>query len=247
MKRNTIFAWSHTRLERYHTCPHHAQLSYVLKVPELPRPDLGGEPPNERGTRLHDNCQNWVKRVPGTELEPEFKNWRTRLERLREIWDDGRLEVENMWCYGLNFAILPDDAKYWEIKGRVKIDFFARSYDGRSCCIIDVKSGKRKYNELSHGRQLDEYAVGALFRYPMIDNFDLELWYCDTGDFIRRSMNRDDIALLVPGVTKRINVMMEDTIFNPNPSQHNCRFCPYGPETSSNKWVDKNGACKHGV
>ena len=39
----------------------------------------------------------------------------------------------------------------------------------------------------------------------------------------------------------------EDQVFSPRPSAWNCRFCPYGPEDTSNKWVNKSGACPHGA
>ena len=73
MSNERIKAWSYSRLVDFEQCKLRAKLKYIDRIPEPARPLPPGktEHANDRGTRIHDAAERFVR--GGVELIPELK------------------------------------------------------------------------------------------------------------------------------------------------------------------------------
>ena len=80
-----IRSWSFSRLDVFEKCAYRTKLAYLDKIPEPARPLKPGttEQPNDRGTRIHEAGELFVK--GGVELIDELKTFAEEFERLR-LW-----------------------------------------------------------------------------------------------------------------------------------------------------------------
>ena len=140
-----ITAWSHSRLVVYEQCPFHLKLKYIDKIPEPIRPLPSGkkEHANERGTRIHEAAELFVK--GGVELIPELGHFAEELHQLRDLYEKGTVSLEGDW--GFNYDWEPVGWTSEDIWGRVKLDAFVQP-DPEAAIIIDYKSGKKYGNEI---------------------------------------------------------------------------------------------------
>jgi len=222
-----ISQWSMSRLNIYEECPRRAFYQYIEKVPEPERgaPPNGVEWPNDRGTRVHDELEAYVKGLGELPEEAEF--FEPSLKSLRAMAAEQPQSVilEEMWGITRSWEICgPFEENTW---GRIKMDALVLSDDHG--IAIDYKTGKRKYNEVNHGEQLVLYVIGSFLKYPQLQKITGELWYLDQKELHRREYTRTQAMHFIKNFDTRAVSMCEDTEFNPNPSRWNCRFCPFGP------------------
>lgn len=244
---DTIRATSFSRLGVYEECPHRARLAYLEKVPELPRPEppKGGEHANDRGSRIHDTCEFYVRGTSRACQEmkffmPEFDHARNWFAKRSQDF-----EMENLWCYDTEWnQVGPKD--FENIWLRVKLDLMLW-VSPEQAIIVDYKTGKKYGNEVKHGQQLQLYLVSAFIRYPHLEKATAELWYLDQNEISRMTMTRQQGLRFFKNFDTRLHRMTSDEMFKPKPNGHSCKFCPYAPTQFSNKWVNKNGACTRGV
>ena len=85
-----ITAGSFSRLSVYTDCPHRAKLQYLDKIKENERPDPGPgkEHANDRGSRVHDAAEMYVKGEVD-ELVLELLNFEEELIHLRALYAEG--------------------------------------------------------------------------------------------------------------------------------------------------------------
>src|SRR5207344_1033357 len=129
----------------FEKCRYLAKLKYVDKIPEPPRPLPVGksEQANDRGTRVHDAAELFVK--GGVELVPELKACREKLEELKRLYAQGKVSLEGEWAFNQDWeprAWTSDDA--WV---RMKLDALVRPGD-HTARVIDYKTGRRNGNEV---------------------------------------------------------------------------------------------------
>lgn len=100
-------------------------------------------------------------------------------------------------------------------------------------------TGKRFGNELKHGEQTQLYGLGAMIRYPELEQITTELWYLDKDELhdfkIRSTMTRKYLQIF----DKRARKMTEATNFPPRPNIVSCKWCPYHR--------DRLAVCKFGI
>lgn len=240
-----IKQWSFSRLELYKSCAYHAKLKYVDKSPELDRPDQGKEPANTRGSRLHEAAEHYVN-GSRSDLIFELGNFERELNKARELFQQGLAVTEQLWLFDYSWTPLPPEATYDKIWLRVIADLTVW-LSPTELLLVDYKSGKRDGNEIKHGRQLQLYQLVAFMKYPQLDHVTAELWYLDKDDLAHQEFTRAQGLRFLKRFNDAAVAMCEDTTFAPRPSTWTCRFCPYGPVETSNKWVNKSGACPHGV
>lgn len=237
-------------MEVYKNCPHSAKLKYLTKVPELPRPPpvRGKEHANDRGSRMHDNAERYILEEDDT-LCSELKHFEDELFCLRIMREchPERIVPEQMWLFDKEWNPLPEDADKNTIWLRIIADMQIWNHDHTEVQLIDYKSGKRDRNEVKHGKQLQLYQLAAFMRYPELQYIQASLWYFDLNLKIDQDFQREKGLKLFPIWNDQALHMCSDMIFKPLPSAWRCRFCAYGPEDTSNKWVKKNGACQVGV
>jgi hypothetical protein len=80
-----ISSGSYTRLAKYEACPFSAKLAYIDRIPEPERPLPPGktEHANDRGTRLHEAAEKYIK--GGVELIPELAKFEKEYNKAREL------------------------------------------------------------------------------------------------------------------------------------------------------------------
>jgi hypothetical protein len=241
-----IKAWSFSRLSTFENCPYQAQLAYVDKIAELPRPApvKGNEHANDRGSRIHQGAEDYVKGKRDEQL-PEMKKFEAEFTRMRKMYAEGDVSLEHMWCFDRDWrAVGPKD--FDNIWLRVIIDGLV-FLNSEEAVVIDYKTGKKWGNEVKHAQQCQLYQLSTFLKYPQLKKITTELWYLDQDDIMTMSFTREQGLRFWQNFNDRGMEVTGTTLYKPKPNGHSCRFCPYGPEESSNKWLNKNGACPHGV
>jgi len=236
----TIEAASFSRLDVYEQCAKRGFYQYCLKIPE---PDRG--PPhkrcpknlatgalewhNDRGTRLHDSMDKYVRGVKD-DFDIELKDFDVEMTNARVAYENGLVTAEQMWCYKDDWV--PTRWDDWDNTNmRIKLDLFwvvkGERDDPIEAVAIDLKSGKKFGNEVKHATQLQLYALGAFKKYPNLEICHTEIWYSDFDDVKTVTYRRDQALRNQPEWDKRIEAMLADTIFEARASEHNCKYCPY--------------------
>lgn len=235
-----IKTWSHSRLVKYETCPLWAKLSFIDRIPEPERPLPPGktEHANDRGTRIHEAGERFIR--GGVELIKELQTFKPEFEKARELFAQGRVSLEGEWAYKEDWTPTPWMSN--DVWGRIKIDIFVWLTD-TTACVVDVKSGKMFGNEIKHAEQTQLYQLGAFIKYPELQEITTELWYTDQNQISpKRVYKRDQGLRFITGWEKRITRMTSDEQHKPTPSTSRCRWCPYKPKEKGG-----TGHCDVGV
>ena len=228
--------WSYSRLTVFEQCPYRAKLQYLDKIPEPARPLPPGktEHANDRGTRLHDAAEMYVK--GDVELLPELSKFAAEFASLKELRREGKASLEGEW--GFDRSWNPVGWYSDDVWGRVKLDAMV-TIDDTHAVIIDYKSGKRQGNEVKHAEQCQLYGLATLDRNPKLEKITVELWYLDIDDHVPVVYDANDLYVKRKGFTERALALTDATEFPKKPSIFNCRWCPYGPKGT--------GHCPEGV
>jgi hypothetical protein len=218
-----VKVWSFSTLKDFEACKYR---TYLSKVEKMPHP--GSNQAMDRGNRVHDAAEKYVVGETDT-LIKELEKFETSLGRLREQYLEGIIEVEQNWGFTAEWKTVSwRDASLW---CRMKLDVLVR--DGEdSAYVIDYKTGKKFGNEIKHTDQGLSYAIGTIMRYPQIKTVQVEFWYTDQGETLKKLFNRNQLMLLVPHLEERAHRMTSCTNFEPSPSVHTCKWCPHR-ETNS--------------
>lgn len=99
-----IPTWSFSRIQDFEQCKHRAKLKYLDKIPEPERPLPPGktEHANDRGTRIHDAAERFVR--GGIELIPELQKFKTEFEKLKALFAAGKVSLEGEWAMDRGWA-----------------------------------------------------------------------------------------------------------------------------------------------
>ncbi len=221
-----ILAGSHSRLADFESCKFKAKLKYVDKIPEPERPLPKGktEHANDRGTRIHEAAEHFVK--GGVELIPELKTFEPELHQLRDLNKQGKVSLEGEWAYNRKWepvAWMSHDT-YMRIKTDVTV-----FPDPKTAVVIDYKSGRRFGNEIKHAEQMQIYQLGAFLRYPKLESIQVELWYTDQDEIDKRQYRRDQGLRFITNLERRLQALTTEEEYKPNPTAYTCRWCPYKP------------------
>jgi RecB family exonuclease len=229
---------SYSRLTVFEHCPHRAKLAFVDKLPEPPT-DPTKESPLDRGTRIHVLAEKYVRGDLNI-LPMELEKFDEAFELLRELYEDGKVAVEELWCYDDTWELVPNDL--WKhIWLRIKGDAVVFGED--DVTLIDFKTGKRERNEVKHFDQVGLYALAASIKYPHPTQFNCELWYLDHGEATRHAFSRFELQKRFAKYNERLQRMTSATQFPPKPNIHTCRFCPYKTGPLGKSGQEGTGAC----
>ena len=229
-------ATSFSRLSVFEQCKFRAKLQYIDKIPEPPRPLPPGmtEHYNDRGSRIHSAGQLYVE--DNVELQPELASFRAEYEALRAMFRAGKAIVEQDWAVDRDWMTVEWMSS--DVFMRIKLDAFVNPEPSVGL-VIDLKTGKKKGNEVKHADQGQLYVLAAFLRYPDLQSCTVEFWYSDQNDITSVHYTRAQAMRLYKGWNKRALKMVNEDDFEPNPSITTCKYCPYGP--------DGTGHCKVGV
>lgn len=221
-----IKSWSKSRLDDFETCAYRAKLKVIDKVPEPERPLPPGktEHANDRGTRVHEECEAFVRGLGPLPVEAE--KFRDEFESLATQFANGKVSLEGEWGFDKNWN--PCDYYGKDVWLRVKCDAVV-FYAPNRVCIIDYKTGRKFGNEIKHGEQVQLYAIALLQKMPelMLKQIDVELWYLDQNDITHEQKLGDKWHYQIKAFNNRGVKMTTATEFKPNPSAYACQWCAY--------------------
>lgn len=103
MKANS---WSYSKLTDFERCKKYFELKHIDRIPEPERPLPPGksEHANDRGTRIHQVCEDYVSGKVG-ELCPEAeKHFGPQFDLLRTMHADGIVSLEGEWGLDRDWA-----------------------------------------------------------------------------------------------------------------------------------------------
>lgn len=234
-----IRAWSHSRLLVFEQCKLHTKLAVVDRIPEPPRPLPPGksEHANDRGTRIHDSAERYVK--GGVELVSELQWFAKEFEAMRDLHAKGKVSLEGEWAF--DRAWEPTAWMSSNAWCRVKIDALVWMAASK-VVVVDYKSGKRYGNELKHAEQMQLYQLATFIKYPKVKEVTVELWYTDLDELHDKTYTREQGLRFLPGFEARGVTLTTCEDFPPNPNPFTCKWCPYKPEA-----LGGSGHCSVGV
>lgn len=230
-----IPSWSHSKVVDFEKCKFFAYLKHDQRIPEPERPLPPGktEHANDRGTRIHQSCEDYVAGRTH-ELAPEAdKHFGPQIDLLRTLYAEGLVSLEGEWAMddGWNPA-------EWKL-GWLRLKLDAMVHLGQEAVVIDYKTGRKFGNEIKHGEQLQLYALVTFLRYPELEWVTAELWYLDQDEVTRIRFRRDQALRFRDRWHKRgLNITTCEK-FPPNPNVFSCRYCMYGPWGSGHCQVGK--------
>jgi len=224
---------SFSRLTDFEKCKYLAKLKYVDRIPEpaRPRPPGKTEHANDRGTRIHEAAEHFVR--GGIELIKELEPFRDDLEELRRLFSEGAVTLEGEWAVNTEWepvAWASSDA--W---CRMKLDVFVQT-SPTTARVIDYKTGKRIGNEVKHTEQGQIYQLSTFLRFPELEEILVEFWYTDLGERDVKKYNRHQGTAYFDKYHNRFMKVTECDDFPPKPNAFTCKWCPYN-----------GNACEYGV
>jgi len=237
-----ITAGSFSRMAVYKECPKRTKIQYIDKIPPLerPAPPKGKEHANDRGSRIHDAAELYVKGEGPfvTEMlnfEEQFKALKLAYEQQTE---QQPVYTEQLWTFDDVWE--PTDPEVGPIWLRVILDALEFT-SSTSANVIDYKTGKRVNNQVKHAQQGQLYMLAAFLRYPQLEEIEVQFWYLDQSETYRMTYTREQGLRFLSYWNKKMLEMTSDYEFKASPSKWTCRFCPY--QTGKNKWITGTGDC----
>lgn len=230
---STIRTVSFSRLTDFEKCKYLAKLKYIDRVPEPERPLPPGktEHANDRGTRVHDAAERFVK--GGVELIKELEEFREDFLELRELHATGAVSLEGEWAVDRDWnPVAWGSSTAW---CRMKLDAMVKT-SPTTARVIDYKTGKRYGNEVKHTEQGQIYQLATFLRFPELEHVTVEFWYTDLGERDIKEYTRFQGTSYFDKYDRRLSAVTECDEFKPNPNAFSCKWCPY-----------KNNACEHGL
>lgn len=220
-------------MQDFEKCKHLAKLKYIDRIPEPTRPLPPGktEHANDRGSRVHDAAELFVR--GGVELLSELKAFEEDYHELRRLFSEGAVTLEGEWAVDRNWSPVAwnsDDA--W---CRMKLDAFVQT-SPTTARVIDYKTGRRQGNEIKHTEQGQLYQLATFLRFPELDHITVEFWYLDLGEKDIKQYSRAQGAAYFDKYHRRLAAISECEEFPASPNAFACKWCPY-----------KGNACEYGV
>lgn len=224
---------SFSRLTDFEKCKYLAKLKYVDRIPEPERPLPPGktEHANDRGTRIHEGAELYVK--GGVELLPELAQFKDDFEELRRLHGEGAVTLEGEWAVNRDWTPVAWNSN--DAWCRMKLDAFVQT-SPTTARVIDYKTGKRFGNEVKHTEQGQIYQLATFLRFPELEALTVEFWYVDLGERDVKNYTRQQGVGYYDKYHARFSAVTECVDFPPNPNAFSCKWCPY-----------RGNACEYGV
>lgn len=219
-----ISSWSHSKLVEFEKCKYRTWLLHDQRVPEPQRPLPPGktELANDRGTRIHQAAEDYV-RGNRTDIIPELYKFEPEICLLGVLYDDGLVSMEGEWGLDKNWE--PTEwNKAWH---RAKVDVIVH-HSPTQATVIDYKSGRKFGNEIKHMEQMTLYQLNAFMRFPELESVTTELWYVDHGIVTSMTFPRHIGLKYRDKFNERGLALTDCTEWPANPNMYSCQWCEYG-------------------
>lgn len=219
-----IVSWSHSKLSDFEKCKHMAWLKHDQRIPEPPRPLPPGktEHANDRGTRVHESCELYIKGESDELCFEAEKHFGWDIEFLRTLYAEGKVSLEGEWGHDKDWEV----AEWKKAWLRLKLDVCVH-IDETHAVVIDFKTGRKFGNEVKHAEQLHLYQLSTFLRFPKLEKVTAELWYIDQNERTSQTFTRSQGLRFRQGFDKRGVAITTCTVFPPNPNRFSCQWCPY--------------------
>lgn len=224
---------SFSRLQDFEKCKYLAKLKYVDRVPEPERPLPPGktEHAHNRGSRIHEAAELYVK--GGVELTHELAQFKEDYEELRQMFSEGLVTLEGEWAVNQDWTpVAWNSSDAW---CRMKLDAMVKTSDV-TARVIDYKTGRRAGNEVKHTEQGHIYQLATFLRFPELEEIVVEFWYLDLGEKDIKRYNRAQGVSYFDKYHNRLKAISDCEEFNPNPNAFTCKWCAY-----------RGNACEYGA
>jgi len=214
--------WTVSALKDFETCPAKYEWSYLFEPKDWAA--IGytvvpakGSPAMERGTEIHQTCEDYVKGNV-TQLHPAIgPAWAAWITDLREIG----AKSEEAWKFDQDWHPWnPGD--FGTLWLSMKID--AHYPVGRDILhLIDYKTGKPWPANIE---QVEVYALGAFAMYDDVHTVHGSLWYLDHEEPHDKTFTRAQAPKLARKWEQRAARLLDSTEYPKKPNRF-CGWCPY--------------------
>ena len=228
-----ITSWSHSKLGDFEKCKFLCWLKHDQRIPEPERPLPPGktEHANDRGSRIHDSCENYVN-SNSDDLAPEAeKFFGPQIDLLRVLHEEGKVSLEGEWGMNEDWEV----AEWKEAWLRLKLDVCVFPHPTEAV-VIDYKTGRKFGNEAKHAEQLQLYQLVTFLRYPEVQTVTAQLWYLDQPDgenLTSMTFTRKQGLMFKNNFNRRGTALTSCDTWPANPNVHSCKWCQYGPWNGS--------------
>ncbi len=243
-----IKSWSFSRLIDFEACNYRAKLKMIDKVLEPERPLKPGqtEHANDRGTRIHEAIEAFIR--DKGDFPVEARSYRAEIQSLRERFLTHSVSLEGEWGFNKDWEVcdyrsawlrvkcdavifMKPTGRLFDNKGNLLID-----NTGPEAIIVDYKTGRKHGNEIKHGEQVQLYGLSAAIKFPLVKKIRTELWYLDQDDIMSEEKPASKWLYQLKQFNNRGLKMTNCTDFKPNPNAFTCNYCPY-----------KNEGCEYSI
>lgn len=221
----TANSWSFSKLADFTRCKLAFKIKHIDKVaePERPLPRGKTEHGNDRGSRIHDNIETYIRGDHDALCPEADKYFGIHIDMLRVMYAEGMVEMEQEWGF--------DDQ--WETTDwngawlRMKLDFLVH-LSPTQAIVGDWKTGRHYGNEVGHANQLNLYAVATFLRHPELEEISVADYYIDHGITTERVFTRTQALKYRRTFDKQGKDLTTCTEFPANPNRFSCQWCPWG-------------------
>jgi hypothetical protein len=218
-------SWSFSKLQDFTRCKLAFKIKHLDKVPEPERPLPKGrsEHANDRGSRIHDNIETYIRGDHDALCPEGEKYFGPHIDLLRAMHDDGMVEMEQEWAFNDQWDVAPWNGGWV----RMKLDFLVH-LSPTDAWVGDWKSGRHFGNEVTHANQLNLYALSTFLRHPELEYVTVGDYYVDHGVSTERSFTRDQALRFRRGFDLQGSAITSCSDWPANPNRFSCQWCPWG-------------------
>ncbi len=218
-------SWSFSKAQDFQRCKLAYKIKHIDKVqePERPLPKGKTEHSNDRGSRIHDNIETYIRGEHDALCEEADKHFGIHIDLLRVLYQDGMVEMEGEWAFSEDWEVAEWKAGYL----RMKLDVLVK-VSPTQAIVGDWKSGRHFGNEVVHANQLNLYAVATFLRHPELEEISVADYYIDHGKTTERVFTREQALRYRRTFDKQGKDITSCTSFPPNPNKWSCQWCPWG-------------------
>lgn len=143
-----VTSWSHSKLGDFEKCKKYFWLKHDQKIPEPERPLKPGqtEHANDRGSRIHDNCEKYVKGEVGILVPEAEKYFGAHLDLMRVLYQDGMVQLEGEWGMNRNWEPWAWSGDWLEVDDPVELGLEAKKVKAlpeRALLNVAYQKGKQ--------------------------------------------------------------------------------------------------------
>jgi len=221
----TAKSWSFSKLQDFARCKLAFKIKHLDKVPEPERvlPKGKTEFANDRGSRVHDNIETYIRGDHDALCSEAEKHFGTYIDLVRAMYADGVVEMEGEWGFSEDW----EPAEWNSAWCRMKLDLLIH-VSPTQAVVIDWKTGRHDTNVVQHGNQLNLYAMATFLRHPELEDITVADYYIDHGIVTEREFTRVGALKFKRTFDKQGKDITRCTEFPANPNRHSCQWCPWG-------------------